>query len=59
MASEFDLQTAARYHQDELLAEARAHRLNRTHDDRRDDPSPTGRRLQALLRRLAGAPSYA
>jgi hypothetical protein len=59
MASEFDLQSAAQYHQGELLAEAGARRRNRSTDERRDDPAPTGRRLQALLRRLAGAPSFA
>jgi hypothetical protein len=59
MASEFDLQIAAQHHQDELLAEASARRTNRTTHERRHDPAPTGRRLQALLRRLAGAPSFA
>jgi len=59
MTSEFDLQTAAQYHRDELLAEAQGRRLTRTTDLRRGEPAPTGRRLQALLRRLAGAASFA
>ena len=59
MAAEFDLQMAAQRHQTELLAEASARRLLRTTELRRDEPVPTGRRLQALLRRLAGAPSFA
>lgn len=59
MASEFDLQSAAQHHQHELLAEATARRLNRMTDERRDDPAPAGRRLHAVLRRLAGAPSFA
>ncbi|MEX1168810.1 MAG: hypothetical protein WEE50_01580 [Chloroflexota bacterium] len=59
MASEFDLQIAAQHHQDELLAETNARRLSRTAELRRDDPAPTGRRLQALIRRLAGAPTFA
>jgi hypothetical protein len=59
MASEFDFEVAARYHQDDLLAEATARRLTRTVTLRRDDSAPTGRRLQTLLRRLAGAPTFA
>lgn len=59
MAAEFDLQMAARHHQNELLAEAQARRLGRTTDLRRGEPAPTRRRLQTLLRRLAGAPSFA
>jgi hypothetical protein len=59
MASEFDLQSAAQYHQHELLAEAANRRLTRTTELRRDDAVPTARRLQTLLRRLAGAPTYA
>jgi hypothetical protein len=59
MASEFDLQSAAQYHQTELLAEAASRRLTRTSELRREDPIPTARRLQTLLRRLAGAPTFA
>jgi hypothetical protein len=59
MAAEFDLQMAAQHHQNELLAEAQARRLGRTAELRRGEPAPTGRRLQRLLRRLAGAPSFA
>ena len=59
MASEFDLQSAARYHQAELLAEAANRRLTRSTELRRDDAAPTARRLQTLLRRLAGAPTFA
>jgi hypothetical protein len=58
MASEFDLQIAAQHRQSELLAEASARRLARASDLRRDEPVPAGRRLQSLLRRLAGAPSF-
>ena len=59
MAAEFDLQMAAQHHQNDLLAEAQARRLMRTAEVRRDEPAPTGRRLQTLLRRLAGTPSFA
>jgi hypothetical protein len=59
MATEFDFQIAARHHQDDLLAEATARRLTRTVTVRRDDSAPTGRRLQTLLRRIAGAPTFA
>jgi hypothetical protein len=59
MAAEFNLQMAAQHHQNELLAEAEARRLARTTEPRRDELAPTGRRLQTLLRRLAGAPSFA
>jgi len=59
MAAEFDLQSAAQHHQTELLAEAAARRLTRTAELREGLSAPAGRRLQALLRRLAGAPSFA
>ena len=59
MASEFDLQSAAKYNQTELLAEAANRHLARSTELRRDDPAPTTRRLQTLLRRLAGAPTFA
>jgi hypothetical protein len=59
MASELDILTAARHHQADLLEEAALRRLLRTAEPRRDEPAPTGRRLQTLLRRIAGAPSFA
>jgi hypothetical protein len=59
MASEFDLQFNAQHHQNELLAEAHARRLTRTTEIRRDDNAPASRRLQTLLRRIAGAPTFA
>ena len=59
MFAEIDFQTAAQYHQAELLAEASARRLARTTDRRPDEPRPAKRRLGALLRRLAGAPAFA
>jgi len=59
MTAEFDLQMAAQHKQNELLAEAHARRLTRTAELRRENQAPTGRRLQTLLRRLAGAPSFA
>ena len=59
MAAEFDLQTAAQHHQTELLAEAAARRLTGTVDLRDRDTTPRGLRLQTLLRRLAGAPTFA
>ena len=59
MTTEFGIQINAQHHQAELLAEASARRLTRTVSIRRDDQAPTGRRLQTLLRRLAGAPTFA
>jgi hypothetical protein len=59
MASEFDFQFNAKHHQDELLAEAAAHRLIRSNEIRRETPETTGNRLQTLLRRLAGSPTFA
>lgn len=59
MASEFDFQFNAQHHQDELLAEATARRLTRSPEIRRETPETTGRRLRTLLRRLAGAPTFA
>ena len=59
MASEFDFQTNAQYHQNELLAEAATRRLTRSSEIRRESTESTGRRLQTLLRRLAGAPTFA
>lgn len=59
MSFEIDLQMAARHHQEELLAEASARRLSRSVRIQRDEPAPSGRRIQTLLRRLAGAPTFA
>ncbi len=59
MAAEYDLQINAQHHQSELLAEATARRLLRTTAPEPQDPIPVGRRLQALLRRLAGSPGFA
>jgi hypothetical protein len=59
MATEFDFQINAQHHQADLLAEAAARRLTRTISVRQDEPAPAGRRLQTLLRRLAGAPTFA
>lgn len=59
MAAEYDFQVTAQHHQAELLAEATARHLLRTNAPRPQDPAPAGRRLQALLRRLAGSPGFA
>ncbi len=59
MAAEYDLQITAQHHQADLLAEAAARRLLRTSGPAREEPVPAGRRLQTLLRRLAGAPTFA
>jgi hypothetical protein len=59
MFSEIDLQTAAQGRQADLLNEAATRRLLRTSSTRVDEPAPAGRRLQTLLRRLAGAPTFA
>ena len=60
MTAEINILIAAQYHQAELLAEADARRLTRTTDLHADGPlQPAKRRLTILLRRLAGAPSFA
>lgn len=59
MATELDFQIAAQHRQTELLGEAAFRRLTRAEPTRRDDPLPSGRRLQTLLRRIAGAPTFA
>ena len=58
MTSEFSIQIAAQ-HQADLLAEAADRRLARMAARRPDEPIPTTRRLQTLLRRLSGAPTFA
>jgi hypothetical protein len=59
MFSEIDFQTAAQDRQATLLAEATTRRLIRVSQDRPDEPQPTTSRLQTLLRRIAGAPTFA
>jgi hypothetical protein len=59
MTAEFDIQMAAQHHQNELLAEADARRLTHMAGLRREAQPRIGRRLQTLLRRLAGAPAVA
>lgn len=59
MGTELDIVTAARTHQGELLAEAATRRLLRSVTPRAEAPNQPGRRIQTLLRRLAGAPTFA
>jgi hypothetical protein len=59
MAAELDLITAARHHQDDLLAEAANRRLLRVSRPVQPEPIQSGRRIQTLLRRIAGAPTFA
>jgi len=59
VAAEYDLQISAQHHQAEMLAEAASRRLLRTSAPSPDQAVPVGRRLQTLLRRLAGAPTFA
>lgn len=60
MTAEIDILIAAHDHQAELLAEADARRLLRTSDlYASGSQRPARRRLTILLRRLAGAPSFA
>jgi hypothetical protein len=59
MAAEIDIITAARYHQEELLAEAALRQLLRQTRPTRPEPARKGNRVRALLRRIAGAPSFA
>lgn len=59
MASEFDIITAGRTHQADLLAEAQTRRLLSVRITTAEEPRQPGRRLQTLLRRLAGAPTFA
>lgn len=59
MFSEIDFQITAQDRQATLLAEASARRMTRASQDRPNDPAPTSRRLQTLLRRIAGAPTFA
>jgi hypothetical protein len=60
MTAEINILIAAQDHQAELLAEADARRLTRSTDlDAASPLQPAKRRLTILLRRLAGAPTYA
>ena len=60
MTAEINILIAAQDHQAELLAEADARRLARSTDLQADGSAqPAKRRLTILLRRLAGAPTYA
>ncbi len=60
MTAEINILIAAQDHQTELLAEAEARRLTRTIDSNAEGANqPAKRRLGILLRRLAGAPSFA
>ena len=59
MAAEIDNITAARYHQEELLAEAALRQLLKASRPARSKPARNGNRVRALLRRIAGAPSFA
>jgi hypothetical protein len=60
MTAEINILTAAENHRADLLAEASARSLLRT-TDLHDTGTirPAKRRLTILLRRLAGAPSFA
>lgn len=59
MAAEIDNITAARYHQEELLAEAALRRLLRQERPDRTTPVRRTGRVRELLRRIAGAPTFA
>ncbi len=60
MTAEINILIAAHDHQTELLAEAEARRLIRRSDPPTSGSQPAVRqRLNTLLRRLAGAPSFA
>ncbi len=60
MTAEINILIAAQNHQADLLAEADARRLTRTIDSNAEGTNqPARRRLGILLRRLAGAPSFA
>lgn len=59
MFSEIDFQIAAQDRQATLLAEATNRRLTRTSRDLPGEPAHATNRLQTLLRRIAGAPTFA
>jgi hypothetical protein len=59
MFSEIDFQIAAQDRQATLLAEATGRRRTRDGHERLNEQPPTARRLQTLIRRIAGAPTFA
>jgi hypothetical protein len=59
MTAEINLLTAAHDHQAELLAEAEARRLTRPTRSKAGSRTRSSGRLHTLLRRLAGAPTFA
>jgi len=60
MTAEINILITAHDHQTELLAEADARRLIRRSDAPTSGSQPAAKhRLNTLLRRLAGAPSFA
>jgi hypothetical protein len=60
MTAEINILIAAQDHQTDLLAEADARRLIRRTDSPTSGSQPAAKqRLNTLLRRLAGAPSFA
>jgi hypothetical protein len=59
MFAEIDFQIAAQNRQATLLAEATSRRLGRVSEQRPSETLPTTGRLQTLLRRIAGAPTFA
>ncbi len=58
MFSEIDFQVNAQHRQATLLAEA-SRRPTRVSHEPTNEPQPTATRLQTLLRRIAGAPTFA
>ena len=59
MFSEIDFQTTAQHRQVTLLAEASTRRMTRVSGERPGEPIQVSSRLQTLLRRIAGAPTFA
>jgi hypothetical protein len=59
MFSEIEFQVAAQVRQATLLAEVAGRRRTGHDHDRPNEPVPTARRLQTLIRRIAGAPTFA
>lgn len=58
MFSEIDFQTAAQHRQATLLAETSTRRPARSSHEAPTEAHATVSRLQTLLRRLAGAPTF-
>ena len=59
MFSEIDFQTTAQDRQATLLAEASDRRMARVSVEQPSKPFQATNRLQTLLRRIAGAPTFA